>query len=546
MIQTRNKKTEDILLGVIVDVSSSMKNNWKVKGGGESPKIEVVKNAINNQIKKHKLSPKSIKNIETFCLGMGFKLKKSYCSITFEEGEEVSSDDFKTYTDVGVVCDIIALAEIYPSKDKLLRLGDELNNQWKTYAEGIVGKAEVTEKNSPDDFKTRLSYQAYDSAIKKYKFLFSSSFYEKFYTTLTRSNLSFLQFTGNKIDSARSSWLEKINYISKNSSDDYISKVVNESQKLFDQEFDNYSKYIEKELEDFLKKYIRDTVTNVFIGHELDMAVKQFNKVEVEKVADRIFSHLESEVKKSVSSVLALNNLNFYSSVKSIGGHISVKELKSLTESCVYQYSWKVLQPFINHTVEDVFKTTFKSQVAYLLPKIIEFSSKREVIRPIDTIPIIFPELSENDENISHYMFGSTPMSDAIRRASFRFVDRSGDIMEKYLVIISDGEFDSEYPMGVVNALKRIGVKIISCYLSNQDIITKLTARKKSNWPTGAKTMFDMASHVDESDSLLNNIKKLDIKLENDSKLFYQINNTEVLEKVFESLLSSSHTNVIE
>lgn len=72
--QVSAQKRRPILLGIIVDVSNSMKRNWKNRDGREMPRIEVVKDALNTQFKKATLfGPKSRRPIDVFCLGMGFK-----------------------------------------------------------------------------------------------------------------------------------------------------------------------------------------------------------------------------------------------------------------------------------------------------------------------------------------------------------------------------------------------------------------------------------------------------------------------------------------
>jgi hypothetical protein len=66
-----------VLIGVLVDVSNSMRRNWRKKGSKKLPRIQVIKEALNKRIKEeqrlHQSEEASIDEVEIFCLGMGFK-----------------------------------------------------------------------------------------------------------------------------------------------------------------------------------------------------------------------------------------------------------------------------------------------------------------------------------------------------------------------------------------------------------------------------------------------------------------------------------------
>ena len=66
-----------VLIGVLVDVSNSMRRNWRKKGGKKLPRIEVIKDALNKCIKEEQRLQQSqeaiFDDVEIFCLGMGFK-----------------------------------------------------------------------------------------------------------------------------------------------------------------------------------------------------------------------------------------------------------------------------------------------------------------------------------------------------------------------------------------------------------------------------------------------------------------------------------------
>ncbi len=62
-----------VLVGVIVDVSSSMRRNWRNRNGKQLPRIEVIRDTLNKWIREEQQLRKiQADNIKIFCLGMGF------------------------------------------------------------------------------------------------------------------------------------------------------------------------------------------------------------------------------------------------------------------------------------------------------------------------------------------------------------------------------------------------------------------------------------------------------------------------------------------
>ena len=63
-----------VLVGVIIDVSSSMRRNWRNKHGKKLPRIEAIRDTLNNWIKEEQQTRQTqAEDIKMFCLGMGFK-----------------------------------------------------------------------------------------------------------------------------------------------------------------------------------------------------------------------------------------------------------------------------------------------------------------------------------------------------------------------------------------------------------------------------------------------------------------------------------------
>src|SRR5215469_8240156 len=107
---------QPLLVGIIIDVSSSMKRNWQNKDGKKLPRIEVIRDSLNRYLQDEKLKfhRNSLNNqIELFCLGMGFQVLVHLTDIDLShEQEHYLHGIVQTRRIAGVVCDLLALNEI--------------------------------------------------------------------------------------------------------------------------------------------------------------------------------------------------------------------------------------------------------------------------------------------------------------------------------------------------------------------------------------------------------------------------------------------------
>jgi hypothetical protein len=143
-------------------------------------------------------------------------------------------------------------------------------------------------------------------------------------------------------------------------------------------------------------------------------------------------------------------------------------------------------------------------------------------------------------------MFGSTPMLEAFEKVKERF------IMERakrsytdppILFVLSDGEPSDGKPddvLKVAESLKASGIFIISCYVTDKDISNpkKLYGTPQADWPEGAKLMFECASVVPALSSFNVHLHKYGWEVENNTHLFAQVNQSEILKQFLEVTLS--------
>jgi hypothetical protein len=104
---------QPLIVGVIIDVSSSMKRNWPNKDGKKLPRIEVIRDSLNRYLQDEKLKAhrNSLNNqIELFCLGMGFQILIHLTDIDLShEQEHYLNGTLQARRMVGIVCDLLVV-----------------------------------------------------------------------------------------------------------------------------------------------------------------------------------------------------------------------------------------------------------------------------------------------------------------------------------------------------------------------------------------------------------------------------------------------------
>src|SRR4029078_4935240 len=121
---------------------------------------------------------------------------------------------------------------------------------------------------------------------------------------------------------------------------------------------------------------------------------------------------------------------------------------------CIQKQGWSMLRPFGERTVTDLVVKSFEAQAKEMLPRWLRIAERRQVTRPLREIINLLPDTSEETIYTNQYMFGSTPIDEALERSPHRFLDRTNLSKQKVLLIISDGEFDTKEPIILSDMLK--------------------------------------------------------------------------------------------
>lgn len=539
----RKSRTRPLLIGVIVDVSSSMSRNWKNKGNKSLPKIEVIRDTFNKQLGKISLfleAHDEVKpRVHIFCLGMGFVLPQTFISVRLENGEEQKLEDGnKTVTRSDIVCDLIALSEMVPTHSLIEQVRINLNKRWMQYSGTILNQSSIE-----DDVFSKLRFYIRDTLR-----LTASSKLEKGWRVslkailkkdfLTKFNL------GNNILEALEKnikeWEEKILIESDIEADKFFNNIIKHADEIFQNNQQQYIDFIKKEATDFAQYECSKILELLTLGYNKSKILSQFNETKALDLAKIIYQKLDLDVRKSIALAWNINKINLIITEKGLGGSLDHKEVKRLTEQCIQKHGWSILKPFVENIVTDLFVTTFEELVKHMIPRWLHIAARREITRPIKQVKAILPEVSQQDIYSNTYMFGSTPIDEALERSTHRFLEKAHTSKRKILLIISDGEYETEHSTYLINMLKSIGVIVICCYISNKNVISKLTSKFSYLWPSGARVMFHMASKIEDHPDITNQLSQNGIEFPDSTKLFIQVNHPDILGQIMDAMTLSS------
>ncbi|CAG2249943.1 unnamed protein product [Mytilus edulis] len=138
--------------------------------------------------------------------------------------------------------------------------------------------------------------------------------------------------------------------------------------------------------------------------------------------------------------------------------------------------------------------------------------------------------INEIMKAVEPFIYGSTPLFQALNETWKIFADRKYTSYEKVLFVLSDGEpTDRGDIKQIVQLLERYKVTVVSCYINRHSYIQprRLYSVENGSWNKGAKFLFKLSSTI--SSQLLPRtifIKtgwEIDID-NNETKLFLQIN----------------------
>ncbi len=525
-----------LLVGVVIDVSNSMRKNLRNQDGKKLPRIEVVRDTLNKHIKQAQqqmqLQQGEVDEIDLFCLGMGFKapMHLNNGNLSPEKEHSLGNTARRLYI-VDLVCDLLALGEILPSQEELTDFKQQLDLKWQGCYKEVLDRSTIPQ-DAYAELVEYLQQGLYETAMRKLH-------------TCIVYRLSRIQKVNRLFPILRDIIKEregKIAVTAKVAAAQYADDVFNRTSRDFQANTNHYIKIIHKHLHEFAQSYTASTLRALTLGFKIKELVDDLDIKIATTLAKQIQADLEKEVEKHIQFALSLHLGKLYAASHSITASLNKKKIRQLTERFIRKFGWDILRPLIADTINTIFVEQFEEQAKENLPYWIQLSSTREVVRPLNHLNVILPDVIEENVYSETFMFGSTPFMQAIDKAAVRFINDMYKGREKVLIIISDGDFEN-VPAVMVAArlLKRRGVTIISCLISERDILSRLMKRSLKDWPLGAQKMIEIASSASEQENdKWNWSNQRKVQTLSNEKLCIQINHSVILDDVLEIVFGNS------
>lgn len=168
----------------------------------------------------------------------------------------------------------------------------------------------------------------------------------------------------------------------------------------------------------------------------------------------------------------------------------------------------------------------------------------------IEEISQLWEGSGETLANAEELIFGNTPMRECMFEVVKRFEREGksrGQDTAPVLFVLSDGEPTDGDPLPALEQLRPLGVTVISCFVTDQDIANPrvLFGEPETQWSRGAKLMFDMASIIEEDSVFANFLLCKNWIIKPNARLFVQVNHSIILEEFIRVVISPFEASLI-
>lgn len=525
---------QPLIVGIIVDVSSSMKRNWPNRDGKKLPRIEVIRDSLNKYLQKEELKTysSSLNNqIDLFCLGMGFQILVHQTDVDLSYEQEYSLKGIvQTHRRVDVVCDLLALSEILPDRKQLESFKELLDQKWKKCSHGILEQSVIAE-DVYTDLAEYIQQGFHESALKH--------FHQSIFYRFAQTEMAHRLF--DNIDDRVKEREEKIASLSQTASQEYVDTIYQKTFRYFTEKTQEYVSMINQHLLTFAQDYITAVLRALTLGFEVTELVEDLDEEQAMDLARRVQADLEKDVRHHIGILVSFHEKALSIKGRQIAASLNGKETRRLTERLIRKAGWDILRPLVEQTVLNIFSQQFESQAKESFPYWIQLASTREVTRSLASLKNILPEVVTDQVYSNDIMFGSTPFKQAIEKAAIRFIDPQHREKKKVLLIISDGEFE-EIPssMITVDLLKRRGVVIATGIVGNKNVLSQLVKQLLHTHSPGIRLMLEIASKAsDFNEAGIRWKEGKTIHTLKDEKLCFQVNHSFLLENILELVFTS-------
>ena len=296
---------QPLIVGIIIDVSVSMKRNWPNKDGKKLPRIEVIRDSLNRYLQEERLKTygRSLNNqVELFCLGMGFQVPVQQTNIDLSYEQEHSlSGTVQTRRLVDIVCDLLALSEILPDKKQLDHFKELLDQKWKQCSYGILEQSVIAEDVSAQ-LVQYIQQGFHKSAL--------AHFHQSIYYRLIQTGIAHRFF--DNIDDQIKEREERIAFLSQTASQEYADTIYQETSRYFTENTPQYVSMINQHLLTFAKNYITAVLRALTLGFSATELVDDLDEKQALELAKRIQTMVPQKVKTPKLGLLRCNLLSHF------------------------------------------------------------------------------------------------------------------------------------------------------------------------------------------------------------------------------------------
>ncbi|MBE3568125.1 MAG: VWA domain-containing protein [Thermogemmatispora sp.] len=519
-----------LLLGILVDVSASMRQQWHSTDGRPLPRARVLLQALNRAVEsfRHHGQQDSLPAIDVFCLGFGFRCHVTpiYDLETEEANPPQQEQPCASMGLLDLVCDLLALSEIVPRQADLERFQQLLHRKWQQCA-GTVFEQTAIVANAFGELVDYIEQALHESATRRLQRSLLARF----------ARLDCFPRLAALFQEQLEQRAVRIREISRHAAREYADSVFNQANRHFKRYRDHYVHIIERHLERFAKTYVVTALQSFVLGFTLEEIVDDLDEEQALTLARRIYADLQREVEQHVTMVLTLLLGKLMAQRRLISARLDRRTVESLTRRFLQKHGWDILRPLIEETVLSLFLRQFQCEARNNLQRWIRLASSREVIRPLKSLSTLVPAEFEEQLCTAGVLFGATPFQEALDWAARRFLEPCYQQHRKVLLIISDGAFP--YAQGALitaRLLKRRGVVIISGLIHRQRLLDRFCRSAPQHWPPGARCMLELASELPEEEGPA--VSTPSSPAPSGKKCCYQLNHADLLGPFLDCLLT--------
>lgn len=526
-------KNNKILIGVIIDVSASMKENWHNPSKKNLPKIEVLTQLVNDYFKKLSLFENN-QEIDVFCLGLGLSIKIK--NTIYEAGKDIEeriNERYRVVSYEGHVIDFITLGKSLPKKFIIEDLQKELSKLWNIYADELMKDISVD---------AEAENNLYNLLIEDIYHLTKTRFRYKFNLRINNSKEGYLKkILVTLIKATRFSLTENIlREKAEKIINNLIIKTKETSTKIFTENNTKYKSIIEEKIKSFAQKELKLILERQALGFDNKAIIQKFDKQKMRLLQGDIYSSIKKDFKSNFDTTWILVNTLLRNDRFWLKFTLLPKKgLKEAIENLIHYLGWKDLKTHVEQVIKNLFEVTFRQELSELLSTWVYKSIYFHQTEKLNSISNLLPNGDNSfDMNFNKIMFGSsTPIDRAINFASSHFNNEQYKNHKKYLLIFSDGDFEeSKEYIEVTDMLKNEGVIIGGLLLSQKNIVRKIGDIVGKGGKH--KNFTKICSQVKDIEKLNNHFKSKHINISDQNRLIFQVNSSENFEPILDFILA--------